>query len=126
MTVEQADRLAKRIQPILEASDLANMLKPDEKVSPAFLIHSEIALIVQAISSEIRDIPKYDFMLWRLANRLLAVASLELRLLPVEFDRFVELVRAADDDPPDELLLWLRQHAMNSGRRFIAPSLASD
>ncbi|TWT84937.1 hypothetical protein CA13_64180 [Planctomycetes bacterium CA13] len=127
LTSEQADRVANRIQPILEASDLAAMLKPNASHSERSLLHQEVGTILHAIGRELRDIPMCGIVLWQIASRLLAFESLELRLIPSEFDRFVALVTGEDENPPDELLLWLRQHAMPSDSAEIsAQSLRND
>lgn len=111
---EQADQVAKRVLPIVEASDLAKMLKSGSKQSSSGPLLQEVALILRAIGMEIRAMPKYEILLWQIANQLLTNNSLELRLIPAELDRFVKLVLAKGEDSLEQLLAWLQENALLS------------
>ncbi|EMI18808.1 hypothetical protein RMSM_04283 [Rhodopirellula maiorica SM1] len=108
LSVHEAEQIVEKIQPAVEASDLASLLKSPVDSVPSTLRTQEIVLIVRLVAEAVRDRDVHGLGVWQLADRLFMMDAQRLRFLPTELVEFSKLVFDPSENADDELLLWMR------------------
>ena len=110
----QAESVAEKLQPFLEATDLDQMMSPLEEPEATDLRLQEIVLVIRTVANVLRESDQEGVSIWRLTNQLASEDFQELSLTPTELREFSTLIFNPDSSADDETLLWLKRRLVPS------------
>ncbi|WP_404307992.1 hypothetical protein [Neorhodopirellula lusitana] len=114
----QIETIAKRLQPLLEASDLSQILNAGDPREFADFRLQEIVSVVRIVADAIRETDREGVAIWRLTNRLVSTNFGELRLTPAELNEFASLAYQRGSNAEDEILIWMKRRLTPAERAY--------
>jgi signal transduction histidine kinase len=103
LSESKARQLAEQLRPVLANAEVAAAQQDD--------IDKQVALIAAHLARGMPDNDVSRLLVGRLCARLLTQTGLQLRLSPAHVNELYELAVADDPRTPDNVLIWIRNHA---------------